>query len=338
MDVRPCRPSRRWQGSHALVAVVAAFVASTSAGAAPPREVGLELPAEVEAPPPKPVRAELLADVEAIQPGRPFLLGVRLHVQPGWHVYWKDPGDAGLATSVEFALPEGFRAGELRWPVPVTFRQPGDVVGSGYENAVLLAAEITPPAKLPPGRAVELRAEVAWLGCKAICVPGEQSVRLTLSTAAAARPANTEIFRRWRQRLPVAAADKEAPADAAVAGRIPPGETSGQFTIRLQWKKPPPRVEWYPAGGQAVRVENVSIRTEGARTRIAFRASALTGARDVPRALEVVVVGRGAKGVSRGLVLRVPLRPSRRADDDAPKPSPRTPLPAPGRQRERSPT
>ena len=336
MDVRPCHPSRRRAAAHAFAVAGAVLVAS--AGASPRSEIGLALHAGGKAPPPKPVRAELLADVEAIQPGRTFHLGVRLHVKPGWHVYWKDPGDAGLATSVEFALPKGFRAGELRWPVPVTFRQPGDIVGYGYENAVLLAAEITPPAKLPPGGAVEFRAEVAWLGCKAMCVPGEQSVRLTLPTAAAARPANTEIFRRWRHRLPVAASDTEAPAAAAVAGRIPSGETSGQFTIRLQWKTPPPRVEWYPAGGRAVRVENASIRTEGARTRIAFQASSLTGARDVPRALEVVVVGRGAKGVSRGLVLRVPLRPSRRSADDVPKPSPRTPLPAPGRQRERSPT
>src|ERR1700722_3147986 len=79
------------------------------------------------------VQAELLANTSAIQPGKPFWLGVRLTIDPGWHVYWKNPGDAGLATRVKFTLPNGFSAGPLQFPTPHRFDQPGNIVAFGYE-------------------------------------------------------------------------------------------------------------------------------------------------------------------------------------------------------------
>src|ERR1700722_15895266 len=79
------------------------------------------------------VRAELLANTSGVQAGKPFWLGVRLTIDPGWHVYWKNPGDAGLPTRVTFTLPNGFSAGPLRFPTPHRFDQPGNIVAFGYE-------------------------------------------------------------------------------------------------------------------------------------------------------------------------------------------------------------
>src|SRR5271170_1748892 len=87
------------------------------------------------------VKTELFADVSAIQPGKPFWLGVRLSIDPGWHIYWKNAGDAGLPTRVKFTLPDGFSAGPLQFPTPHRFDQPGNIVAFGYEDSVLLLTQ-----------------------------------------------------------------------------------------------------------------------------------------------------------------------------------------------------
>src|ERR671912_492530 len=77
------------------------------------------------------VKAELLADVASVKPGEEFTLGVLLKIKPKWHIYWKYPGDAGLPTTVKWKLPDASAASpqpELRFPLPVRFDQPGDVV------------------------------------------------------------------------------------------------------------------------------------------------------------------------------------------------------------------
>jgi|GEM_PF-142332 len=151
------------------------------------------------------VRAEMLADTLAIAPGEPFTLAVRFHLPEGWHIYWKHPGDAGLATAIDWKLPEGFRAGPLRWPAPKTFTQPGDIAGYGYEKQVILAAEVTPPKDLKPGAELAFAAHASWLACKDNCVPGKQDVALTLPAAKKTTPANEKLFVEWRKELPTMA-------------------------------------------------------------------------------------------------------------------------------------
>src|SRR6476660_4787986 len=80
------------------------------------------------------VAATLLCDRASIEAGKPFDVGVLLKIKPGWHVYWKNPGDSGIATSVDFKLPEGFSAGEAQFPVPQRIEAPGGIVNYGYTN------------------------------------------------------------------------------------------------------------------------------------------------------------------------------------------------------------
>src|SRR3954469_3312524 len=75
-------------------------------------------PAWLGAAGPSPVKASLVAEVSSFTPGKPFLAGVRLQHDAGWHTYWKDPGDSGLPTTVAWNLPKGVTAGPLEWPEP----------------------------------------------------------------------------------------------------------------------------------------------------------------------------------------------------------------------------
>jgi thiol:disulfide interchange protein len=153
------------------------------------------------------VQTTLIADVTAIVPGRPFHLGVRFQIEPGWHIYWSYPGDTGKPTEVWWRLPIGFKAGRLLYPTPVKIIDPGDLVSYGYNNQVLLASEITPPKELKPGETVDLAAQASWLACKTLCVLGSQTLTLRLPVAASpeqAEPANEDAFAAARRQTPVA--------------------------------------------------------------------------------------------------------------------------------------
>ena len=63
------------------------------------------------------VRAELVAHApQGIAPGQPVWLGLAIEHQPHWHTYWKNPGDSGLPTTLQWELPAGVKAGEVEWP------------------------------------------------------------------------------------------------------------------------------------------------------------------------------------------------------------------------------
>jgi thiol:disulfide interchange protein DsbD len=158
----------------------------------------------------KHVEAELVPEAPAVEAGKPFTVGLRLKLEPHWHVYWKNPGDAGLPVSVEWDLPEGFAAGPIQWPYPDRIAM-DPLLDYGYEGEVLFPVEITPPASSTGGSAV-LKAKAKWLVCNQICLPGGADLSLTLPIQAAGKPpaadpasteAMKELFRLGRARLPL---------------------------------------------------------------------------------------------------------------------------------------
>jgi len=134
---------------------------------------------QVETPKTEYLEAELVAEVTSIQPGVPFWVALRLQMEEGWHVNWENPGDAGLAPSVSWELPEGFSAGEIQWPNPKRLSIP-PLVLFGYENMVLLPVEITPPPGLSGQEEITLSAACDWVVCGDVCIPGEAKLTLTL--------------------------------------------------------------------------------------------------------------------------------------------------------------
>jgi DsbC/DsbD-like thiol-disulfide interchange protein len=147
------------------------------------------------------VRATLVAEKDAVQPGQTLLVGFRLEMAPGWHTYWRNPGDAGLATKVRWTLPTGFAAGDLQWPRPRRFKT-GPLVSYGYEKDVLLPVEIRVPAAVASSE-VQLAAHLSWLECHEECLPGKADLSLRLPVRAAAIPgASAALFAAARRELP----------------------------------------------------------------------------------------------------------------------------------------
>jgi thiol:disulfide interchange protein/DsbC/DsbD-like thiol-disulfide interchange protein len=166
------------------------------------------------------VHADALANVSAIVPGEPFLVGVRLKMEPRWHTYWKYPGDAGIPTDIKWQLPEGWRVGDIQWPIPLKLEEPGDILIYGYHDEVLLIQQVTPPKNLTNASA-NLSAKVNWLVCEKICIPGDGTVNLSLPIAPANSPTNIDLFARFQKQLPTPpAADFSASWKADTAGLV----------------------------------------------------------------------------------------------------------------------
>ncbi|NWG73766.1 MAG: protein-disulfide reductase, partial [Rubrivivax sp.] len=130
------------------------------------------------------VRAELLAHApEGVAPGKPVWLGLAIDHAPHWHTYWKNPGDSGLPTTLEWTLPPGVAAGEIEWPTPQ--RLPvGPLMNFGHEGRLLLPVRVTVPEGFAaPTLDVRLRAD--WLVCKDVCIPEGGDFALSIPARAA---------------------------------------------------------------------------------------------------------------------------------------------------------
>src|SRR3984893_2933151 len=147
------------------------------------------------------VKASLISDASSIAPGQKFRVGVLYHIEPGWHIYWKHPGDSGIATKIELRLPEGFKVEELQWPIPVREKEPGDLEVFDYANEVLLFATLVAPQNLPSG-SVDIGAKSDWLVCQSSCVPGKAQLSLQLKTGAPSASDAVQIFDKYTALLP----------------------------------------------------------------------------------------------------------------------------------------
>ncbi|MCS6803577.1 MAG: protein-disulfide reductase DsbD family protein [Acidobacteriota bacterium] len=254
------------------------------------------------------VQAELLADVAAIQPGKSFTVGVLLRMKPGWHVYWKNPGDSGLPTLVEFKVPQGFVLGPLQWPIPTRFDQPGNIVGYGYSDSVLFIAKVLAPKTVSLGSTIRIQAKVEWLSCEQVCIPGKANLSLTLPVSKAAAPANAELFASWQRRLPQESTGADSPLMVRTSGSIPPNGTAGSFLLSIQWKSAPLHVEWYPTADEALVIEDVTCQTQATQTQVSFKVAILPGQRLSSTVLESLVVYTDTDGVRKGVIVPVRLR------------------------------
>ncbi len=142
----------------------------------------------------------ILAD-DAAQPGATVLAGVHLKMESGWHTYWKNPGEAGMATKIEWHLPAGVTAGDIQWPLPEKL-PPAEVTTYGYQGEVVLLVPLKLAADVKPG-ALALSAKVSWLECKEQCIPAGGDVQATLNVGAETKPsADAELLKQWQSKTP----------------------------------------------------------------------------------------------------------------------------------------
>jgi thiol:disulfide interchange protein DsbD len=126
---------------------------------------------------------ELVPQTTAAAPGGTLYVALRQVITPGWHTYWRNPGDAGQATALSWTLPPGWSAGDIVWPAPEQDLT-GPIMNYVLTGEVYLPVALAVPASAKPGDTVTLKAAVSWLVCKDVCIPEDADLTLTLPITA----------------------------------------------------------------------------------------------------------------------------------------------------------
>ncbi|MDB5986124.1 MAG: hypothetical protein JWR16_1177 [Nevskia sp.] len=159
------------------------------------------------------LEAELVAETSALAVDADNWLALRIKPEDGWHVYWRNPGDSGLPTGIDWQLPPDLSTGELQWPYPQLTRL-GDIVNYGYGEETLLPV-LLHVGSSTQGERFEIKGKAHWLVCKDVCIPGSAQLSLTLpraqDDAPAIDPKWRDAFAKARKQLP-----QPAPADWSV--------------------------------------------------------------------------------------------------------------------------
>ena len=193
------------------------------------------------------VRAELIAHApDGVAAGRTVWVGLQLAHQPEWHTYWKNPGDSGLPTQLQWTLPAGVQAGEIAWPVPKKIPI-GTLANYGYEGTVLLPVPLSIGPEFKPsllGATLDLRLKASWLICRKECIPeeGEFALRIPAAGSTALHGAAFEASFQ-AQPQPLAGA-----AQAVIEGDVLRFSVPG---LPAAWRGQP--LEFYPETGEVIQ-------------------------------------------------------------------------------------
>lgn len=125
------------------------------------------------------VKIRLLAEQNTIMPGEEIWIGIEKSIAPHWHTYWENPGDSGVPLRAKWALPEGFKIGDIKWPAPDKIPYE-PLLNYGYEGNVILLQKLTAPENMSQ-EPIELTADIELLVCKEECIPEYGTYTLTLN-------------------------------------------------------------------------------------------------------------------------------------------------------------
>lgn len=153
---------RRWFGIFAALALCASTAIAMEPSDIPPSPI---------------VKTQLVVDAPLVKRGKPIAAGVTFIMPEHWHIYWKNSGDSGIPTKLEWTLPDGLIAGDIEWPAPERIPY-ADLINYGYSNVITLPVTLTPSRDDVAG---EVTVKATWLVCKEICIPENATLTAMLN-------------------------------------------------------------------------------------------------------------------------------------------------------------
>ena len=157
--------------------------------------------------------------------GQPVWVGLQITHAPEWHTYWKNAGDSGMPTELQWTLPPGVMAGDIAWPLPKKIPI-GHLANYGYEGTVLLPVPLIITPQYKPGvltDALDVKLKATWLVCRKECIPqdGEFALKIPLRSSTALNGAAFD------------AALKSQPADVAGAHQVALKDDGKRLAVRV---------------------------------------------------------------------------------------------------------
>lgn len=146
--------------------------------------------------------ARLVVDSFSPKKDSVISIGVLISLKDDWHIYWRNPGDSGMPTDIEFNLPNGITAYEIKFPVPETFTA-DEIVNYGYSHQVLLMSELFIPSEYPQ-KEISITAKLTSLICKDLCKAFDTTItiKLDISKSYLAEANISDLFESTKNLLP----------------------------------------------------------------------------------------------------------------------------------------
>lgn len=146
---------------------------------------------------------EIIPETTGIAPGETSWFAIRQEVRDHWHVFWVNPGDAGIPLNMQWDLPDGFEVGDILHPAP-EYIPVGPLASYAHEGEPVFLVPVTAPASVSPGDTIDVVIDAAWQACEQICVPEDARFEFTLPVVASAerRADASPMFDRARNALP----------------------------------------------------------------------------------------------------------------------------------------
>jgi thiol:disulfide interchange protein DsbD len=232
----------------------------------------------------------LLLSAESARAGDTIWAGLEMDMPPTWHTYWRNGGDAGEPTKIDWDLPPGVSAGEINWPIPSKLSEPaGDtpLVTYVYTNKVVLLTSIVLAKDLHPGP-LELKAAAHWMECSDICVFASNSVTATLTIAEEAKPsADATLLEQWRQKVPPRASAGEAGASWDSLR-----SESNSRPLIIEWKTNAAPADFYPYANTNFDVEGTTRTLPGSADVVRLEKIVKTNETKWPDHVAGILVGK----------------------------------------------
>lgn len=241
--------------------------------------------------PPQHARVELLSRQASITPGSDLQLGVHFVLEPGWHIYWTNPGDSGQPPAFKWRLPAGFSAGEIQWPRPERMQPIQQLADYGYHGEVLLPLTLHVPSALNNQTPAEIGVEAKWLVCREVCIPEHAQLQLALPVAAQAttNQSSTRLF---------AATEKLLPRPLPRGWKASVTSAKEEFVLTIAAGKPIAKAVFFPLEpGQVDNPAPQKIQSSRAGVRIVLKKSDML--------LNPITVLRGVLVVPDGPAYRI---------------------------------
>jgi len=146
------------------------------------------------------LNVKLISDCNKLPKNGKFSTGILFNLQPGWHLYWINPGDAGLAPNIHWDLSSQITTGSIQWAFPHVIEL-DSISNFGYSGQLLLPVSMQ--TKNMTENKTELIADVNWLVCKDICIPGKAKLAKSfVVTDACEKNSNANLFADWAKKIP----------------------------------------------------------------------------------------------------------------------------------------
>jgi thiol:disulfide interchange protein DsbD len=230
-------------------------------------------------------QARLVLSAEAARPGDTVLAGVQLKMDEHWHTYWKNSGDSGVPTTIDWQLPPGVTAGEIQWPIPEKLPE-NELTTYIYKDQVVLLIPLKLSPTLPPGD-LDLKAKVAWLECDVQCVPGKTEVRATLKIGPETKAStNAGFLTNWQKKMPRSGAGLRAQAHWAS------GPNGDARPLTIGWDAPSAvsAPDFFPDSGGDFEVSGATERLPADPGKVLIRKSIKKEGTEWPKEISGLMV------------------------------------------------